>query len=168
MAIDHQALIAGAPSGFATPLCTDHPSAIHPGYDPSATCPVFDPAAANQLLDDNGWVKGPDGVRSQERAAPGVRVLDGSHLCSPWRLDTEAIIQRNLQAIGIKLDIQNYPDDTFFGSPSCQTGRHHHPREPWQAGMTSPSFTNNFGYDPDDSFLLSCDQIPPKGGGIQL
>ena len=31
MAIDQQALIDVARHGFATPLCTDHPSALHPG-----------------------------------------------------------------------------------------------------------------------------------------
>ena len=50
------------------------------------------------------------------RAAPRVRVLDEEHHTNPGRLATEAIIQRNMQAIGIKLDIQNYPGDTFFGS----------------------------------------------------
>ena len=65
MSIDHQALIDVARQGFATPLCTDHPSGLHPGYELYANCPVFDPALANQLLSDNGWVKGPDGVRAR-------------------------------------------------------------------------------------------------------
>src|SRR3989442_4496875 len=70
MALDRQAIITGALKGLGTPLCTDHPSAYHPGYEPVPRCPVFSLAAANQLLDDNGWVRGPD----------GVRVLDISHL----------------------------------------------------------------------------------------
>ena len=41
---------------------------------------------------------------------------------NPWRIDVEAILQRNFQAIGIKLDIQNYPAETFFG-PSCLEGK---------------------------------------------
>jgi peptide/nickel transport system substrate-binding protein len=36
MAIDQQALITQARQGFASPLCTDHPSAYHPGYQPNA------------------------------------------------------------------------------------------------------------------------------------
>ena len=36
MAIDQQALISMARHGLATPLCTDHPSAMHPGYEPDA------------------------------------------------------------------------------------------------------------------------------------
>jgi ABC-type transport system substrate-binding protein len=63
MAIDHQALIQLARHGFASPLCTDHPSAYHPGNEPSLPCATFDSAAANKLLHDNGWVKSADGVR---------------------------------------------------------------------------------------------------------
>jgi hypothetical protein len=29
-------------------------------------------------------------------------------------------------------------------------------------------FENTWYYDPDDSFLLSCDQIPPNGGNIDF
>src|SRR6266536_2964820 len=65
MAVDQQTIIAGALKGLGTPLCTDHPSAYHPGYQPDAPCPVFDLAAAKKLLEDNGWVKGPDGVRTK-------------------------------------------------------------------------------------------------------
>ncbi len=47
MAIDHQALIDVTRQGFASPLCTDHPSALHPGYEPFMSCPEFDPALVN-------------------------------------------------------------------------------------------------------------------------
>jgi peptide/nickel transport system substrate-binding protein len=66
MAIDQQALIKQARHGFATPLCTDHPSAYHPGFEPTAPCPLFDLTAANKSLDDAGWVRGPDGVRAKD------------------------------------------------------------------------------------------------------
>jgi ABC-type transport system substrate-binding protein len=39
MAIDQQALITQARQGFASPLCIDHPSAYHPGYQPNAPLP---------------------------------------------------------------------------------------------------------------------------------
>ena len=115
MTIDHQALIQVARQGFATPLCTDHPSALHPGYEPGLSCPEFDLALANQLLSDNGWVKGADGVRFR-----GGQRLEFEYSactsCGSGRLASEAIIERNFKAIGIKLDIHNYPGDTFFGS----------------------------------------------------
>ncbi|HEX9131249.1 MAG TPA: ABC transporter substrate-binding protein, partial [Ktedonobacteraceae bacterium] len=113
MAIDHRALIKVARQGFATPQCTDHGSALHPGYELYANCPVFDPALANQLLSDNGWVKGADGVR----ARGGQRLeFEYATTTAPFRIAGEAALQRNLQEIGIKLDIHNYPSGTFFGS----------------------------------------------------
>jgi peptide/nickel transport system substrate-binding protein len=107
---------------------------------------------------------GPDGVRAKD----GQRLeFDYSTTATyiPWRSDVEAIIQRNFQEIGIKLDIENYSHPDFFNSFLL-------------AGEASPStgavpgrfdiaeFGTGFGPDPDDSSLLGCDQIPPKGFNI--
>src|SRR5205085_6961914 len=111
MAIDHQALIQANPRGLATPLCTDHGSFYHPGYEPNPPCPVFDPAAANKLLDDNGWVQGPDGVRTKgnERLEFEYSVAAaGPFIGTNVDLIVQSIVQRNVQAIGIKPDIQHY------------------------------------------------------------
>jgi ABC-type transport system substrate-binding protein/serine/threonine protein kinase len=162
MAIDHQALITQARQGFATPLCTDHPSALHPGYELNANCPEFDPALANQLLSDNGWVKGSDGVRARD----GQRLsfeYSACAACDFGRLAAEAILERNFQAIGIKLDIHNYPGDTFFGS-LLPGGKASPPTGAVPGRYDIVEWAWSFGYDPDDSTLLACDQIPPNGG----
>jgi peptide/nickel transport system substrate-binding protein len=160
MAIDRQTLITLARHGFASPLCTDHPSALHPGYQPDADCPAFDLAATNKLLEDNGWVKGPDGVRSK-----GEQRLEfeySSTANSTWRNTDEALIQRNFMAIGIKLDIQNYPSDTFFGSLLTE-GKASPPKGARAGRYDIAEYEWKFGYDPDDHDLLGCDQIPPNG-----
>ena len=155
MAIDQQALIDLALRGFASPLCTDHPSALHPGYDPGAggACQLFDPVAANKLLSDNGWVKGADGVRSK-----GDQRLEFEYSTVPLppsRLDVEAIIQRNFMAIGIKLDIQNYSGDTFFGS-FLPGGKASPPTGAVAGRYDIAEWGYTFWYDPDDSGVLSC------------
>jgi peptide/nickel transport system substrate-binding protein len=163
MAIDHQALIAAVPGGFATRLCTDHGSALHPGYQPSPPfCPIFDPVAANKLLEDNSWAKGADGVRARDGQRLEFEYSTSSTFDNVGRASAEVIIQRNLQAIGIQLDIQNYPRSTFFfqflpgGKASPPTGA--------VAGRYDiAEWQNDFIYDPDDSFVLACDQFPPKG-----
>ena len=67
-----------------------------------------------------------------------------------------------MQAIGIKLDIQNYDINTFFGP--FLTGGNASPPTGAVAGRDDiAEFANSFGYDPDDSWLLSCDQFPPNG-----
>jgi len=167
MAIDQQALIDGTLYGFGEPLCTDHGSALHPGYQTFASCPLFDLAAANKQLEDYGWVKGPDGVR----ARGGQRLefvysthVQGGVVAGEGRLAVEAIVQRNLRAIGIKLDIQNY-GGTFFG-PFLSGGKASPPTGAVAGRYDIAEWDTNFGYDPDDSFVLACDQIPPKGSNF--
>jgi peptide/nickel transport system substrate-binding protein len=158
MAIDHQALITTDREGYANPLCTDHPAFYHPGFDINANCPVFNTAAANQLLEDNGWVKGPDGVRSK-----GGQRLEFEYSTSIslnlWRYETEDVVQRNLQAIGIKLDIQNYSMDTFFNS-FLPGGRASPPTGAVAGRYDIAEFENDWNWDPDDSVLFACNQIP--------
>ncbi len=164
MAIDHQALIQQVWHGFAQPLCTDHGSFYHPGYEPGGLiCPEFNPAGANKLLDDYGWVKRPDGVRSKN----GQRLeFEYSTTANNfWRSEDEAILQRNFGAIGIKLDIQNYPARTFFGS-FVPGGKASPPTGAVAGRYDIAEWENVYGYDPDDSSLLSCDQFPPNGGNL--
>ena len=165
MAIDHQSLINMALRGFGTPLCTDHGSFYHPGFEPLAPCPLFDAAAANKLLDDNGWVRGPDGVRT--KGGQRLEFEYSTWPIPPWRLDVEAIVQRAFQAIGIKLDIQNYPSSTFFGS-FLPAGKASPPTGAVAGRYDIAEFAQNWSYDPDDSGLLACDQIPPNGANFDF
>jgi len=157
MAIDHQALIATVVHGFAEPICTDHGSFYHPGYEPNADCPPFDPTAANKLLDDHGWVKGPDGVRTKGKQRLEFELSTDADATA--RIENEVLVQHNLSVIGIKLDIQNYGVATFFGSflPEGQAS----PPTGAVAGRNDiAEFANSLSYDPDDSYLLPCDQYP--------
>jgi peptide/nickel transport system substrate-binding protein len=155
MAIDHPALITVV-HGFAESICTDHGSFYHPGYEGNANCPSFDPTAANKLLDDNGWVKGPDGVRSKNGQRLEFEL--STNVNAPVRFENEVMVQHNLSVIGIKLDIQNYGVETFFGSflpegkPSPPTGAvaGRFDIAEWAQGPSN--------YDPDDSGFLPCDQ----------
>ncbi len=169
MAVDQQAIIAGPYHGFASPLCTDHPSIYHPGFDPSTDCPAFDLAAVNKLLDDSGWVKGPDGVRAKsgqrlefEYSAPGVASDFES-----FRLDIEALVQRDFRKIGVKLDIQNYPEDTFFGSLLPQ-GKASPPTGAVADRYDIAEFEDSLSHDPNDSGLFACNQFPPTGFNIDF
>jgi peptide/nickel transport system substrate-binding protein len=160
-AIDQQALIQGPLHGWATFLCTDHPSALHPGYQPDAYCPVFGLDAANKVLDDAGWVRGGDGIRARN----GQRLeFEYSTAADPdsWRSAVQRLVQQNLLAIGIKLDIENYPGNQFFqsilgaGEPSPPSGA--------VAGRFDiAEYAWIYGYDADDSVLLACDQVWPTG-----
>ena len=64
-----------------------------------------------------------------------------------------------MQAIGIKLDIQNYSALTFYSSllPGGKPGKY-----------DIAEFENALNYDADDSFLFSCKQMPPTGFNIDF
>ena len=153
MAIDHQKLIAVARNGFATPLCTDHPASLNPGYQKDAPCPKYDPAAANALLDAAGWVKGADGVRSK-----GNLRLDFKYTTTPqaWRKIDQVIVQQDLVAIGIKTTLVNQPSSTFLSTTLPQG----------QPGVYDiAEFEMPFSYDADDSFFLACASRPTQANG---
>jgi peptide/nickel transport system substrate-binding protein len=149
MAIDKNSLITTARLGQATPLCTDHGASLHPGYQADAACPKFDPAAANALLDQHGWVKGSDGVRSKN--GQRLEFKYSTTTGKPWRAADEAIIQSNFKDIGIKMNIQNYPASTFFGT-FMPGGKH-----------DLGEFENSYTYDPNDASLLDCSQQGTNG-----
>jgi peptide/nickel transport system substrate-binding protein len=152
MAIDHQALINVARRGQALPLCTDHGPGLVPGYQPNAPCPSFDPKAANALLDQDGWTKGSDGIRSKN--GQRLSFMYSTTANNVWRADDELILQQDFKAIGIQINIQNYPASTFFGT---------------FLGDGIPGkddifeFENTFTYDADDASVAACNQAPPNG-----
>jgi peptide/nickel transport system substrate-binding protein len=157
MAIDHNALIQVARRGYAAPLCTDHGQAYVPGYQANAPCPAYDVAGAKALLAQDGWtVKDQNGILSN---AQGQR-LEFKYSTTAnniWRADDELLLQQQLALIGIKLDIQNYPASTFFGT-FLTDGK---------AGTYDiAEFENSLSYDADDYSVLACSQIPPGGFNI--
>jgi peptide/nickel transport system substrate-binding protein len=159
-AIDQQALIQGPLHGLATPLCTDHPSALHPGYQAGAYCPAFGLAAANKELDDAGWARGPDGVRARDRQRLEFEYSTTAN--DDWRNAVQLLVQQDLMEIGIKLDIQNYPGPQFFHS-ILGTGVASPPTGAVAGRFDIAELGWSYGYDPDDSGFLACDQVWPEG-----
>jgi peptide/nickel transport system substrate-binding protein len=157
MAIDHQAMIDTARRGQAVPLCTDHGQAYVPGYQADAACPKFDQAGANTLLDSKGWTKGSDGVRSKN--GQRLEFQYSTTAKNPWRAADELIMQADMTAIGIKLDITNYPASTFFG-PFLNGG------VPGKYDIAE--FENSLSYDADDYSVAACSQIPPAGSNYSF
>jgi len=145
MAVDQQSLIQVARRGFAGVRCQDHPSIQVPGYTTSLACSKFDLTAANALLDQHGWVKGSDGVRS--RNGQRLEFQYSTTAGNLWRSDDQLLNQANFMKIGIKVDIMNYPASTFFGSvlPAGKPGQY-----------DIAEFAESGAFDPDNSILLTC------------
>ncbi len=155
MAIDRKALHDRIKPGIGNVLCLDVPNTFTVGYEADAPCPTFDVAAANKLLDDNGWVKGTDGTRAKGGVKLEVPLSTSSNYA--WRVNSVLFIQQQLQAIGVKANIINYPSSTFFSQILPQG-------DPAKYGISEFGF--DLGYDPDDSSLLSCSQIPSQANNF--
>ncbi len=110
------------------------------------------------MLDDAGWVRGADGVRAKD----GQR-LEFEYSTSvsghDERAAVQSIIQRDFGQIGIKLDIQNYPSNIFFGS-ILPHGKASPPTGALAGRYDIAEFATGFSYDPDDSGLFACNQFP--------
>jgi peptide/nickel transport system substrate-binding protein len=111
----------------------------------------YDPDQAKALLDAAGWVDANgDGVREKD----GVD-LEISHATTirEVRQDTQAILQQDLAAVGIKLDILPVDDTLYFASyaDNGPAARGEYDIQEWSDGPLFP--------DPDLYYWL-CDQIP--------
>jgi peptide/nickel transport system substrate-binding protein len=148
-AVNQSSLISIARHGQGAPLCTDHPSGVHPGYQADAPCPKYDPTAAKTLLQSDGWKLGSDNVFAKNGQRLEFQYSTTSN--NAWRAEDEDILQQELSAIGIKIDITNYPGGTFFGTilPQGQVSKY---------GLGE--YEQTYTYDGDDSGLFACDQIP--------
>lgn len=144
MAVDQTTLIQVARRGLGGAVCTDHPAQMVPGHF-TGTCPKFDLAAANALLDSKGWTKGADGVRVKN--GQRLEFQYSTTAGNLWRSDDQLINQQNFKAIGVKLDIQDYPASTLFGTFLTDGKPGVYDIVEYETGV---------GTDPDDASLLQC------------
>lgn len=123
----------------------------------------YDPDAANKLLDDAGFAKGEDGIRTMDVNGKKVRfsfnheTTTGNQL----RADVQVLATSNLRGCGFEMLPQNYPSPTLFGT-YAQNG-------PLATGKyETGGYTTSFSPDPDPSDAFKCSGIPtadaPNGG----
>lgn len=111
MAIDRDALnrdlllgLTKTPASFwdALPFYNDPPLQNYP----------YDPEAAKDLLDEAGWLdSNGDGTRDKD----GVELeLSYGTTIREIRQDAQAVLQQQLAAVGIKVELLSYEDDIYF------------------------------------------------------
>lgn len=122
-----------------------------PYVDPSLEPWPYDLDAANQLLDEAGWIDtNGDGVRDKD----GVElVLKHGTTTREIRQDTQAVAQQQLAEAGIQLELLNYDSDIFFGGYGDGG-----PAATGQLDIFEYSTSPNFP-DPDSADFL-CREIP--------
>ena len=75
-------------------------------------CLTQDIAQANQILDDAGWVKGADGVRSKDGVRLSILYQTSTNAV---RQDTQAFIKQWWAEIGVETELKNIDAAVFFG-----------------------------------------------------
>jgi peptide/nickel transport system substrate-binding protein len=114
----------------------------------------YDPARARALLDEAGWKPGPDGIRSKDGKRLEVEMSTVAGAIT--RQNAEVVIQQQLRAVGIDMQVHNAPANMLFA--------------PFGAGGLLATGKFDIGIyawtknpDPDDSQTAGPEYIPPHG-----
>ncbi|HEY5096372.1 MAG TPA: peptide ABC transporter substrate-binding protein [Candidatus Eremiobacteraceae bacterium] len=150
LALDRHAIAMKAFDGYAIPA----DSVIPPfswGYDPNNGAPRYDPAAAGKLLDADGWVRGPDGVRVKNGARLDPAVMVATE--SAAGLSGAQQVQAYWRALGVDATVKPQPLNVLLG-----------PGGPAETGNFDVYYASNgFDVDPSRDMILSKLSIPPNG-----
>ncbi len=114
----------------------------------------YDPPAANALLERDGWVRGPDGIRHRNGVplAFTLATLAGSPTFAALAVE----LQANLRAVGIRLSIKPFPYNGFFAVDG-----------PLLAGRYDIAiFGSVLSWDPDSHVYIGCNELYPRGQNV--
>jgi peptide/nickel transport system substrate-binding protein len=117
----------------------------------------YDPGNANALLDRDGWVRGPDGIRAKN----GTRLsFDVATSSGTPDVDIQIeLIRTWWKAIGVELNVQHYQAAMMF-APYSDGGILY-------SGKFDVAFLGWFTPVPIDPFnLYSCKMFPPAGQNV--
>ncbi len=118
---------------------------------PSVANYPHDVAGARKLLEAAGWVPGPDGIRAKNGVP--LRFSVSTTPSKQSNIQAEVLMQQQLKAVGVALEIKNYPGSLLFARDG-----------PVYTGKYDSEFTiETNGPDPDNEGLWSGDFLPPHG-----
>ncbi|HEY3082731.1 MAG TPA: peptide ABC transporter substrate-binding protein [Chloroflexota bacterium] len=105
----------------------------------------YDPVKAGQLLDDAGWKKGSDGIRTKD----GMKMkITYQTTVNPVRQKTQDIVKKQWEAIGIQVELKTVDAGVFFSSAAGNpdTASHFYTDvEMFTNGSEQPDPTNYLG-----------------------
>ena len=153
LAIDRDVLIETGygPTGRVT--CNIVPAPAEFASAANESCRVADSDEANRILDEAGWARGEDGVRSKD----GVRLsLLYQTSTNSVRQGTQALIKQMWQEIGVETELRNVDAGVFFGGDPASPDTY----QKFYADVEM--YTSNFqGTDPELYMAAwTCDNAP--------
>lgn len=121
-------------------------------FNPNLPKQVYDIVAANKVLDQAGWVRGSDGIRTKN----GVRLAFVTATVSgnPQREQILQLIQQDWQKIGVAMTIKTMPAAVVYGDYYTKS----------QFDSLLAASTYGSGADPDPTARFSSASIPVQGG----
>ncbi len=104
-------------------------------YVPEGGSWEFNLEKAARLLDEAGWRRGPDGVRQKD--GKRMKVLFQTSV-NPVRQKTQAIIKKDLESIGVEVELKAVVSDVFFSSDPGNPDTYSHFYADMQMYTTGP------------------------------
>ena len=153
LAIDRQILVDAGYGAAGQVTCNVLPAPAIYASTANDWCKTQDVDAANKLLDEAGWERGSDGIRSKD----GVRLsILYQTSTNSVRQGTQALIKQMWQAIGVETELRNIDAAVFFGGDQSSPDTF----QKFYADIEM--YTNNFdGTDPEKYMAnWACKEIP--------
>ena len=152
-AINKKELVDKLTCGTQKIATEDHPDWMW-AHNPSVTQYSYDPNKAKQLLAQDGFKPGPDGIL--QKNGQKLSLLGVANNSNQTRRQVSVIVQAQLKAVGIDMQIKYFPGSQLF-APAGEGGI-------LQLGKYDLSFSGWYaGIDPDDSSQFICSMVPPGG-----
>lgn len=112
-AIDTEILVEIGYGATGSTTCNIIPAPVAFASDANDECLIQDLEEANRLLDEAGWVRGPDGVRAKD----GVRLsMLFQTSTNAVRQDFQALLKEWWEEIGFEVELRNIDAGVFFGN----------------------------------------------------
>jgi peptide/nickel transport system substrate-binding protein len=141
-AINRPLIVRTLLGGYARPATSLLPPS-HWAFDHDLQTQTFDPVQANQILDQAGYKRGANGVRFSLTMKTSTD--EGTRLFA-------AVLQQQLQAVGIDLRLRSYEFATFYADVVRGAFQMYSLR--WIGGNEDPDIFH---------YAMASDEVPPKG-----
>ena len=141
LAIDRQVLVEVGYGAAGRTTCNVLPAPAAYASAANEACKTPDPVEANRILDEAGWARGENGVRTKD----GVRLsILYQTSTNSVRQGTQALIKQMWDAIGVETELRNIDAAVFFGADPASPDTF----QKFYADIEM--YTNNFqGTDPE-------------------
>lgn len=164
MAVDRQTIIDKVLMGHGKPAHTPVPAQLGDVYEPTATFP-HDLAAAQRMLDEAGWVAGPDGIRAKAGNRASFKLMYSA--ADTLRRDLAVAFAADMKKLGVEAVLEGTTWDkieTQLTQAGLVLGGGHYPNSTdslvyyplhRRTPATSSPYSNpgNFGSDAMDALL---------------